>query len=63
MTDLIDAETERKNKVGLIYEFQKYLTNIPYRKKQEYIGYIQEEIIGASKIKKQVLKNLIKRLK
>ena len=63
MTDLIDAEIERKNKVGLIYEFQKYLTNIPYRKKQEYIGYIQSEIIGASKIKKQVLKNLIKRLK
>ena len=63
MTDLIDAEVERKNKVGLIYEFQKYLTNIPYRKKQEYIGYIQSEIIGASKIKKQVLKNLIKRLK
>ena len=63
MIDLIDAEIERKNKVGLIYEFQKYLTNIPYRKKQEYIGYIQEEIIGASKIKKEVLKNLIKRLK
>ena len=63
MTDLIDAEVERKNKVGLIYEFQKYLTNIPYGKKQEYIGYIQSEIIGASKIKKQVLKNLMKRLK
>ena len=63
MTDLIDAEIERKNKVGLIYEFQKYLTNIPYGKKQEYIGYIQEEIIGASNIKKQVLKNLMKRLK
>ena len=63
MTDLIDAEVERKNKVGLIYEFQKYLTNMPYGKRQEYIGYIQEEIIGASKIKKEVLKNLIKRLK
>ena len=59
MIDLIDAEIERKNKVGLIYEFQKYLTNIPYGKKQKYIGYIQEEIIGASNIKKQVLKNLI----
>ncbi len=63
MIDLIDAEIERKNKVGLIYEFQKYLINIPYGKKQEYIGYIQEEIIGASNIKKQVLKNLVKRLK
>lgn len=63
MTDLIDSEIERKNKVGLIYEFQKYLTKIPYGKKQEYIGYIQEEIIGASTIKKQVLKKLIKVLK
>ena len=63
MTDLIDAEVDRKNKVGLIYEFQKYLTNMPYGKRQEYIGYIQEEIIGASKIKKEVLKNLIKLLK
>ena len=63
MTDLIDSEIERKNKVGLIYEFQKYLINIPYGKKQEYIGYIQEEIIGASAIKKQVLKKLIKVLK
>lgn len=63
MTDLIDSEIERKNKVGLIYEFQKSLTKIPYGKKQEYIGYIQEEIIGASTIKKQVLKKLIKVLK